>query len=77
MALKYKAKRPELIDAFASAGISTAAQLAAEVGISIGTAQSVLRGDEVSLQVAIEVIHKLQGRGADVSVSTAFEEVSR
>lgn len=76
MAIKYKAKRPELIDALALAGISTAEKLAEEAGIARGTAQSVFAGREVTLRTAIDVVHRLQASGAEVAVSTAFEEIS-
>lgn len=76
MALKYKSKRPVLIDALAVAGISTASNLAAEAKIGESTAQTIFQGGEVSLKVAIEVVHLLQNLGADVAVSTMFDEVS-
>lgn len=75
MAIKYRAKMPELIDALAVAGISTAAKLAEATKLATGTAQAVFRGEEVSLQTAIEVVHHLQGCGAEVAVSTAFDAV--
>lgn len=75
MALKYRAKMPELIDALAVAGISTAAKLADVTKLATGTAQAVFRGHDVSLQTAIEVVHHLQQCGAEVAVSTAFDEV--
>lgn len=76
MALKYKAKLPELVDALAVAGISTAAALAENAKIAAGTAQAVFRGRTVTLQTAITVVHYLQGAGAEVAVSTAFVEVT-
>ncbi len=76
MALKYKMKRPEGVDALAAAGISTAVQLAEEAKISRASAQRVFRQDEVALPVAIQVVHRLQALGAEASVSTMFEEVA-
>lgn len=75
MALKYRAKRPELIDALARAGVSTAEKLSTECGIAKGTAQALFRGDPVTVKVAIEVVHFLQKFGAEAAVSTTFAEV--
>ena len=74
MAMKYKIKRPEAVDALAVSGISTAKGLAESAGISRGTAQAVFRGDEVTLQVAVGIVQMLQGEGAEVALSTIFEE---
>lgn len=74
--LRYKAKRPALIDALAVAGISTADALAQKLDISPNTAQKVMRGEAVSLKVAIEVVHALQSSGAEIAVSTGFDEVA-
>lgn len=64
-----------MVDALAVAGISTAAKLKEELDCASSTAQAVFRGDPVLQRVAIEVVHLLQGKGADVAVSTLFEEV--
>lgn len=77
MALKYRMKRPEGVEALAAAGISTAVKLAEEAGISRASAQRIFREEEVALQVAIEVVHRLQAMGAATSVSEMFEELSR
>lgn len=73
--MKYKAKRPTLIDALAVAGISTADKLAEVLKISANTAQKIMRGEAVTLKLAIEVVHALQAAGADIAVSTGFDEV--
>lgn len=76
MALKYKMKRPEGVDALAGAGISTAAELTTLAGISRTSAQRIFREEEVALSVAIKVVHALQQEGVETSVSTMFREAA-
>lgn len=76
MALKYKMKRPEGVDALAGAGISTAVELADRADVSRSSAQRVFREEGVALQVAIKVVHALQKDGVDTAVSVMFEEVA-
>lgn len=74
--IRYKKRHPEFVDALAEAGISTAQQLAEASKHSIGTAQKIMRGEEVSLQTAIGVVHTLQKSGANAAVSTIFKAVN-
>lgn len=76
MAIKYRMKRPEAIDAFADAGISTAVELQAAAAVSRAAAQAVFRGDAVSRTTAIRVVSSVNKMGGDASVSTIFEEVT-
>lgn len=74
MALKFIAKRPDLVDALTDAGIGSAATLAREAEIAPGTAQAIFRSDPVSLNSAMAVIRMLRAKGSEVATSTVFEE---
>lgn len=76
MAVKYKLKRPEALDALASAAISTAAGLAEKSRLSRATAQAVMRGDSVSFATAVHVSSSINKSGGNAVFSEVFEEVA-
>lgn len=76
MAIKYKLKEPEGLDAFASANIATAADLQKKSGLSRSTSQAAFRGDPVSRTTAVYVVNAINKNGGSATFTSIFAEVA-
>ena len=77
MTVKYKLKRQEGFDAFATVGVSTAIGLKALSQISRSAAQAVFRGDPVTHTTALRVVSAVNKNGGDALLSAIFREVDQ
>ena len=66
MPKKWKIRGEAFMNATARAGIGSAARLAAEAGISRGTAERVMRGDAVSRSTIAAIALRLDRDASDL-----------
>lgn len=76
MAIKYKLKEPDGLDAFASVNVATAADLQKKSGLSRSTSQAAFRGDPVTRTTAVRVVSAINKNGGSVTLTSIFAEVA-